>query len=1127
VQRCLTCCSRAALLLLILLLTTGAAWAQATAQLGGTVRDNTGAVLPGVTITATQTDTGVVRTAVTDETGGYVLTNLPLGPYRLEVALQGFKTYVQTGIVLQVDANPTINAVLEVGALEESITVEAAAPLVDVRSAGISAVVSNEDILQLPLQGRQVTDLIMLVGAAAPTGGTNGNGQTDRGVPGGVYISVAGGLPGGVAYTLDGAEHNNPQSNVGLPMPFPDALQEFQVATSGLTAENGVKSGASVNAVTKSGTNAFHGGGFEFLRDRRFNAPEHFAAFGPDGKQKDDGLRRNQFGGTIGGPIIRDKLFFFGGYQGTILRQVPTSNIAYVPTAQMLAGDFTALASPACNAGRQINLGAPFVNNRIDPARLSPAARNVTALLPTTTDPCGQVQFEATQGRDIHEPITRIDYQMTSNRLVFGRYMVYKNDLPPAWDGPGDNILKSGSDHEGTADKLRSLVLGQTHVMSAALVNATRFTWSSTDSHRYHNPGLPSPASMGVKMYSYPTEEGSDVSSQFPVNVSGMFAMVGSGERRSKHKLFGFSDDVTMIRGSHQFGFGASTRYWKFDTRSTSRTGGAWTIDGSLTGHALADFLTGRVARLEIGGPSILDIHNWYLGSYVQDAWRVSSRVTVNLGVRWEPYFGQYVENDAVVIWKQENFDQNIRSRVFLNAPPGLIYPGDEGFPDGKTGLNTQWWNLAPRAGVAWDVRGDGRLAVRSSYSMGYDFMAGEYHNINSGAPPFGNRSLITDPPGGMDDPWGHLPGGDPHPIITSPTVSYIPFGAFGSMDPGINSPRVQQWNVMVEQQLGTSWGVSASYLGSYSDRLWAQSAINPGVFMGLGPCTLNTATGPRSYPVCSVNGNLNERRVLSLENPVRSAQIGALDLNTDIGWQKYRGLKLAVRHRSTTGVSLNASYTLSKCEGTATATTFNQTSQGYSIPGDPDFDAGYCDQDRRHLSSLNMGYQTPEVGNSVVRLLASNWRLAGIFSARSGSRLNITSGVDRALIGSHNSIQRPDLVSDDIYGPGRDLSELSPGQQIDNYFNRNAFALAPLGELGDAKRNLAVGPKFWEVGMLLSRLVQLGTQRVELRIEASNLLNTFNWGDPVTNFNSGAFGRITTQAGAPRILQFGIKYDF
>ena len=243
---------------------------------------------------------------------------------------------------------------LGVGSLEESVTVEAAAPLVDVRSAGISTVVDNEDILELPLQGRQVTDLIVLAGAAVQTGTSS-----TRSMSGGVLISVGGGLPFGVAYTLDGAAHNEPQSNTNLPLPFPDALQEFQVATSGLSAESGVKSGASVNAVTKSGTNRFSGSGFEFLRDRRFNAPEHFAAFGPDGEQVDDGLRRNQFGGTLGGPIVRNKLFFFGAYQGTILRQVPSSNISYVPTPQMLAGDFTAITSPAC-AGRQITLGAPL-----------------------------------------------------------------------------------------------------------------------------------------------------------------------------------------------------------------------------------------------------------------------------------------------------------------------------------------------------------------------------------------------------------------------------------------------------------------------------------------------------------------------------------------------------------------------------------------------------------------------------------------------------------------------------------------------------------------------------------------------------------------------------------------------
>jgi carboxypeptidase family protein/TonB-dependent receptor-like protein len=1111
-RRCVTCCSRGASILLLTVLTAGAAWAQATAQLSGTVRDESAAVLPGVTVTVRQTDTGLVRTAVTDANGGYQLTNLPIGPYQLEVSLQGFRTYRQTGIVLQVGETPTINAVLAVGAVEESVTVDAATPLVDVRGAGIRTVVSNEAILELPLQGRQVTDLIVLAGAAV---------QGDppaRGMPGGVRISVAGGLPFGVAYTLDEAEHNNPQSNANLPLPFPDALQEFQVATSGLSADNGVKSGASVNAVTKSGTNRLAGNFFEFLRDRRFNAPEHFAAFGPDGEQVDDGLRRNQFGGTLGGPIIQNKLFFFGGYQGTIRRQVPTSNIAYVPTAQMLAGDFTTITSPAC-AGRQINLSAPFSGNRINPALFSPAAVNLAAKLPQTTDPCGQIQYELAENLDEHQPIARIDYQVTSNQLIFGRYLGTKVTIPAPWEGPGDNILKTST--AGTIDQLHAVVLGHTQVVSASVVNAVRFTYNSTDSERGQPPGFFSPGDVGVKMYSYPPGD------QFPLTVTNYFNINAGGatKRTSHHKTFAIADDVTLVRGSHQLGFGANVRRWKFDTVSTSRTGGSWTVDGSATGHALADLLTGRVSRLEIGGPNILDIHNWYAGAYAQDAWRVSNRVTINVGVRWEPYFGQQVENDAVVIFRQENFDQNIRSQVFLNAPPGLIYPGDEGFPDGQTGLNRQWGNLAPRAGLAWDVHGDGRLAVRTSYSMGYDFMAGEYHNINAGAPPFGNRSIITDPPGRMDDPWGHL-GGDPHPIVTGPNVNYIPFGAFGSMDPDINSPRAQQWNVTLERQLGDSWGVSVSYLGSYADRLWAQTALNPGVYLGTGPCTLNTATGPRTFPVCSTNANLNERRVLSLVNPTRSAQIGALDLNSDVGWQKYHGLKLAARHRSTNGISLNGTYTLSQCKGTPTTNDFNQTSAGYTNPDDPEADAGYCDQDRMHLGTLNMGYQTPEVGDGVVRALASNWRVSGVLYARSGSRLNIVSGRDNAFNGI--AAQRPDQVSDDIYGPGKEASDLEPGERINDYFNRDAFAQPAPGTQGNAIRNVAVGPKFWQVDLAVSKLVTpIGTQRLELRLEVFNVFNTFNWGNPATNLNAANFGRITEQAGDPRILQFGFKYDF
>ena len=266
------------------------------------------------------------------------------------------------------------------------MTVEAAAPLVDTQSAGISEVVEQERIVELPLQGRQVTDLIVLAGAAVEMGRPN-----NRSFQGGVNIAVAGGMSFGVSYLLDGALHNDPQNAAGLALPFPDALQEFRVATSGLTADNGVRSGASVNAVTRSGTNRFSGNAFEFYRGARFNAISRFAPVGPGGQQMDDGLTRNQFGGTIGGPVIRDRLFFFGAYQGTKTKQEPASLLARVPTAQMLAGDFTTFASAACQGGAAVTLRAPFVGNRVSPSRLSPAALN---LAPAAADD-GSVRRDA------------------------------------------------------------------------------------------------------------------------------------------------------------------------------------------------------------------------------------------------------------------------------------------------------------------------------------------------------------------------------------------------------------------------------------------------------------------------------------------------------------------------------------------------------------------------------------------------------------------------------------------------------------------------------------------------------------------------------------------------------------
>jgi hypothetical protein len=496
--------------------------AQATAQLRGTIRDESGAVLPGVDVTATQTDTGLVRSVVSDGTGAYLFTNLPVGPYRLDVTLAGFRTFQQTGIVLQVGGSPTINVTMNLGALSETVTVQGEAPLVDTQRAGVGSVIENERILELPLNGRNAADLVTLIGAAVQI--DSASTRSFQGSSGGVGIAVAGGQSFGTAYLLDGAMHNNPYDNLNLPLPFPDALQEFRVETGALGSGSGVHSGASVNAVTKSGSNRFTGDVFEFWRNHRFNAASPFASVGPDGKRQDDGLNRNQYGGTIGGPVRRDKLFFFAGYQGTTIRQTPTDNISFVPSAAMLAGDFTQIASTACRTSA-LTLRGPFVGNRVNPALFSPAAVALTKRLQSTTDPCGEVVYGAARNTDEGQFVGRMDLQMNSDHNVFGRYIITGFDTPPALAN-SDNLLTStlgGFDNLG-----QSFTLGETSILSSSTVNAVRFAFNKTYVQRYHAPYFQA-SDLGIKVYSY-------LPDNFILSVTGGFN-IGSGVPQSLHGL--------------------------------------------------------------------------------------------------------------------------------------------------------------------------------------------------------------------------------------------------------------------------------------------------------------------------------------------------------------------------------------------------------------------------------------------------------------------------------------------------------------------------------------------------------------------------------------------------------------
>jgi len=1097
-------------LCILLLVIAADVWAQGAAQISGLVRDESGAVLPGVTVTVTQTDTGFTRTVVTNEDGAYSMPNLVTGPYRLEAQLQGFRTFTRTGIVLQVGAAPVFNVELSIGGLEESVTVEAATPLVDVRSAGVSEVVEQERIVELPLQGRQVTDLIVLAGAAVNTGPvTNTRGRSDS-----VAISVAGGLRTGVSFTLDGALHNDVYDNGNLAFPFPDALQEFQVATGGLSAESGMHSGASVNAVTKSGTNRFSGSAFEFARHHRFNAPSNFAAIGPDGKRANDGLVRNQFGGTFGGPIVSDKLFFFGGYQGTLAEQATADNIAWVPTAAMLNGDFTERTSPACNAGRQIALRAPFVNNRVDPSLVSPISKAIAKFLPAPTNGCGEVKYTAPIKQNNPQIVTRLDFQLSPNQTLFGRYLLTAENTPSTFEENGNVLTVQGRWNRRTYRE-HSTVVGHTAVLSSSKVNSLRVTMTQGGNH-LNDPAVQffDPQSLGIPVYSYvPGSMGMNVTDGFGFATGVAVKVVIS---KSSYQI---DDQYTWISGAHQFGLGVTSSYWSVLNSDYATSNGTFNFLGRQTGMGLADFVVGALDRLDHGAPSTLDMNQRYLGVFGQDSWRLTSRVTLNAGVRWEPYFGQNMPNGAVSNFSLENFRNGVGSQVYANAPKGMLFPGDPGV--NTRGIKTQWWNVSPRAGIAWDVAGDGRTAIRSSYAMNYDLPTGQFmYRLATGA-PFSSRTAV-DGNRRFEDPYRDWPGGQIHPIPQPPRAD-APFSAytqFVTIDPDINSTRVQSWNVTVERQLAGSNLVSASYLGSYIDRIWGQVPLNPAVFMGTGPCTINNV----AYPVCTASTNLNQRRKLSLENPVAGQGLGALSRIAALGEQSYRGVRMSFRHRAATGLGFDSNYTISNCEAdTYYSGGFFNYDDGYTKIDDPSYDRGNCVQNRTHIGNVSVTYQTPQFAAPVLGALASDWRISGVFNARSGQWLTVFTNRDIAgtgILGSTTTewIQRVNEVSDDVYGV----------DEVNSYLNREAFAFPAAGTLGNHKKNSLSGPGFRSVDVALSRLLNFGgTRTVQLRVEVFNLLDTFNLGNPETVLDLATFGRITTMAGSPRIMQFGIKYGF
>jgi hypothetical protein len=987
---------------------------------------------------------------------------------------------------------------------------------VETRSTGVGQVIENSRILELPLVGRQVYDLVTLSGAAVQTGAaTTLNRAAYPGTP---TFSIAGSLNGGNTVTLDGALHNDVASNTALPLPFPDALQEFKVETSSLPAQYGFHSGAALNAVTKSGTNNYHGTLFEFVRNYKFNSRSFFSP-------TKDFLKRNQFGGTFGGPIKENKLFFFGGYQGTLTRQDPVGQRANVPTQAMLNGDFTAYASAACRTTGATTLGAPFVNNKIDVGSLSKAAIALSKRLPTPEDDCGLVEFGNPVKSNESQLVGKIDYNFSATHQVFGRYLGAFFDQPAAYD-LSHNLLSTPA--RGSSLKVNSLVLGDTYLINSKTVNSFRATWNRTTD-------LKKPASffaasdLGVNIWNYPNDF-------MTLAVTGGFSIGGAGSSYLHWAWTAaqLSDDISVQKGNHQLSFGASAMGFQSNSHHDTFSGGIFSV------NTLSDFMIGRLQSYVQGLPYTLWVTNNYIGMYAQDNWKVRPNLTLNYGLRWEPFFPQQFDRlKQANTFQFDQFLQGVKSTQYVNAPPGVFYPGDPQFgSNGTSPINKRWQDLAPRIGLVWDPSKDGKMVVRAGYGIFYDMEAAELNLATPQGPPWGGKVQLTNPGGGFDDPFKVEPGGNPFPFTLSKNVAYPSAGVFTTFNHNTRVPYVQQWNLGIQRQIGNDWLVGVSYIGNEMVHLYGSSELNPAIFFpgnanASGQCfaqgyTLTTTPNG----VCSSTTNTNARRLMTLINPVEGpkyANIGSWD---DGGTRSYNAMLINTQKRLSKGVSMTANYTWSHCLGTQIGSgTLLQSSAGNGVYLTPtrQGDRGNCTSqvaDTRHLVNATGIISLPKFSTSWMNTLASNWRLSGILAVASGSAFTVVSGSDRALNGKNAQTQYADQKSADTYG-SQCTSDLRATTGSCLWLNPASFGTPALGAFGNLGPGTVFGPGSWTINAGLSRVFKLKeTQTFEFRAEGTNVLNHANFIAPSGTITNPQFGRIQS-SGPGRVMQFGLKYLF
>lgn len=1062
-----------------------------TGILEGQISDKTAGSISGAHISAKKLDTGLTKETMSAQTGMFRIPLLPVGRYSLSVEAPKFSRYVQQPIQINVSQTARVEVALDLASVSESVTVTADAALVDSSTNTLGKVVSGREVLDLPLNGRNFTQLGLLQTGVAPL--TTGIATAGGSLRQGQAYAVNGMRPESNLYLLDGAQNIN-RMDGGFALRIPvDAIAEFRILTQTAPPEYGGTNGATTSVVTRAGGNRYHGTLYEFLRNDKMDTHNFFSP-------RVEELKQNQFGGTLGGPIKREKLFFFGYYEGSRTRQGST-NSSTVPTALQRTGDFSDLGTPLLNIAAG---GVPFPNNRIPGPAINALALNVLQLYPlgNVSPTIYQATTVATNYYD--QAGGRVDFNATAKDQLFARY---------SYSG-GHNITPisvRGSDVPGfpTRDNIQanSAVLSSTHIFTAALSNSLRATFFlylfDFDERLNRTP----PSALG---FGYNSASSAGQGPPF-FNIAGYTPIGGAitGPRESRQNNYEAQEGISWFHGSHSLKVGGEFLRTQLNMFQAIAPNAFYVFAGTFpTNNAIANLLLGAPVTFYQG---LGDFHRgariWSLGTYVQDEWRLSRGFTLNFGVRYERI------NQITEIRNRLNgFVPGVQSVVMPDAPRGVVFPGDPGIGAGiAQGDNA----FMPRFGFAWDPTGRGQWSVRASYGVFYD-------QFQNGAGTASQAPVSSTPWAQFNQYSGAgINFANPYVGHTYPQENTFvrPSTIFG-LDPTSRPPYAQNWNFGVQRSLFGRYLVELRYVGTKGTHLPRNVEANPAVY---GPgATAGNADRRRIYANCPSGGGTCD-----------FSTVGLLAYITN---STYHAGQASVSRRYDSGLGFNVSYWFSKSLDYLSAMNLSG-SAAKSLSGENDLAQNPFNLAAEHGPSLfdarhrfvASGSWEPRVAKSAarpLRLLVNGWQLNVIATHNSPTPFTVSDSTNVSLQANSPPISgfvasRPNVITNPNDGP----------HTVGQWISRSAFQrLNPqtqAGQFGNAGRNIARGPAFTNFDLSLARSIRLAeSTNLQFRAESFNVANHANFGLPVADLNSANFGRIFTAA-PPRLMQFALKLTF